>query len=106
MGRVEGKKKSIAVPVDGLRKSSSPPRIDKNTPVVSFGIRDLGPIVSTTDAQDDDFVAPGLIGNAKGRTGKRSRQAGRIGSKGMPNSHPWDDNESELIMTLRASGVS
>lgn len=73
---------------------------------MSFGTREMSPIVSTTDAQDDDFVAPGSIGDAKGRTGKRSRRAGSIGSKGRPNSHPWDDSESELIMTLRASGVS
>lgn len=62
--------------------------------------------MSTTDAQGDDIVAPGSIGNTQGRAEKRSKLAGRIGSKGMPNSHPWDDNESELIMSLRASGVS
>lgn len=57
------------------------------------------------DGPDDDFVVPGPIVSAKGGTGKKSK-AGKIGSKGMPHSHPWDDNESELIMTLRASGIS
>lgn len=56
--------------------------------------------------EDDDFVAPGSFGFDQEKTKKKPRAPGRIGSKGMQHSHPWDDNESELIIALRASGMS
>lgn len=62
--------------------------------------------MSTTDEEDDKVVAPDPIGNGQEGRKKRFRAPGKIGSKGMPNSHPWDDNESELIIALRASGTS
>lgn len=63
--------------------------------------------LSTAPVQDDDVDVPDSAGHVEQQIRKKKvRQPGKIGSKGMPSSHPWDDNESELVMALRASGMS